>query len=388
MEADDFGSPWAASFRSRYEEFDEPIKIEDKQMKENKDNFIAAVEEAKQRLAAGEKPKNVFDVCFPFDEGLAEVKLNSKWNYINRNGDILSDVWFDRCYDFYDGFACVVVNGKGNYIDCGGKLISDTWFDDCGFFYDGFAAVKLNGKWNFISREGKYLSDTWFDDCGNFIKGFTYVKSNGIRYLLRKDGVLCDWNTKEPIKPDHSVSPDTDYKKKYEQALERAKNYHEGHTLDVNLQAAMEYVFPELQESEDEKVRKRIIRVFKGEIGLPTKEETKKYIAWLEKQGEQKPTDKVEPKFKVGDSIRYKNSGAVFTIKSVFSDHYSLTNNEGLLYFMFQDKYELVEQKSAWSEEDDIEISVLINALRELETYGGDFSKEKNWLESLKERMK
>ena len=36
MEEDDFGSPWAASFRSRYEEFDEPIKADDKQMNENK----------------------------------------------------------------------------------------------------------------------------------------------------------------------------------------------------------------------------------------------------------------------------------------------------------------------------------------------------------------
>ena len=46
-----------------------------------------------------------------------------------------------------------------------------------------------------------------------------------------------------------------------------------------------------------------------------------------------------------------------------------------------------IEQKPAWSEEDNIEISVLINALGELETYGGDFSKQKIWLNSLKERI-
>jgi len=45
------------------------------------------------------------------------------------------------------------------------------------------------------------------------------------------------------------------------------------------------------------------------------------------------------------------------------------------------------EQKATWNEEDDIEISVLINALGEFETYGGDFTKEKNWLKSLKKRM-
>jgi len=46
-----------------------------------------------------------------------------------------------------------------------------------------------------------------------------------------------------------------------------------------------------------------------------------------------------------------------------------------------------IEQKPVWNEEDDIEISVLINALGEFETYRGDFTKEKNWLKTLKERV-
>ena len=268
----------------------EPIKTEDKQMKENKDNFTVAVEEAKRRLADGENPKNVFDWCGDFHEGFAAVVLNEKCNYIDHDGNYLSDTWFDFCWDFYEGLARVELNDKYNFIGRNGNYLSDTWFDYCCVFYDGFAAVEMNEKWNFIDHNGNILSDKWFNYCGNFSEEFGRVKLNGKDYYVRKDGVLCDYNTKEPIKPGHSVSSDTDYKEKYEQALERARNYREGHTLDVNPQAAMEYVFPELNESEDEKVRKRIIRVFKGEIGLPTKEETKKYIAWLEKQGRVKHT--------------------------------------------------------------------------------------------------
>jgi len=60
----------------------------------------------------------------------------------------------------------------------------------------------------------------------------------------------------------------------------------------------LKYIFPELKESEDERIRKDLCKAIWTYI--PT-EEGKEYIAWLEKQGEQKPVDKVEPKFKVGN---------------------------------------------------------------------------------------
>lgn len=82
-----------------------------------------------------------------------------------------------------------------------------------------------------------------------------------------------------------------DFKEKYEQALERAKNYHKGHTLDVNPQAAMEYIFPELKESEDEKMRKDLINTFNTYYknqpeGEWDGKKVKDILAWLEKQGE------------------------------------------------------------------------------------------------------
>ena len=63
------------------------------------------------------------------------------------------------------------------------------------------------------------------------------------------------------------------------------------------------YIFPELKESEDEGIRNFLISKMK-EVGNVWKEySAKDIIAWLEKQGEQKPVEKVEPKFKVGDWV-------------------------------------------------------------------------------------
>lgn len=80
----------------------------------------------------------------------------------------------------------------------------------------------------------------------------------------------------------------------YDEALERAKNYCKGHHTDVNPQAAMGYVFPNLKESEDERIRKQLLNWFKGCHWDSIDNETLKrddIIAWLEKQDEKKHSD-------------------------------------------------------------------------------------------------
>lgn len=85
--------------------------------------------------------------------------------------------------------------------------------------------------------------------------------------------------------------------KRYDEAIEKAKDYyHLGdskHKMAIDAKAVMEYIFPELAESEDEKIRKAIIGFLKEEEAKAdiTSKRSKtlcKYIAWLEKQGEQK----------------------------------------------------------------------------------------------------
>lgn len=98
-----------------------------------------------------------------------------------------------------------------------------------------------------------------------------------------------------------------DYKKKYEESLKKASELHRDYSIVSNLidvRRELEEIFPELKESEDERIRKRLLNWLKNSNGeiLPT-EEFNACIAWLEKQGEQKPADKIESKFKVGDWV-------------------------------------------------------------------------------------
>lgn len=82
-----------------------------------------------------------------------------------------------------------------------------------------------------------------------------------------------------------------DYKKKYEEAFERAKGMYE----DGMMPERIEYIFPELKESEDEKIRKSLKQGF-FEYGNSFSTfggiKVENIISWLEKQGE--PQDKGE----------------------------------------------------------------------------------------------
>lgn len=118
-----------------------------------------------------------------------------------------------------------------------------------------------------------------------------------------------------------------DYEKEYKAVLERAKNLHKD-AIDMgdSLRTKMaEIIFPELKESEDEKT-KRILHSISSKISFHlrdifTEEEFQCFDAWsdawLEEQGKsaqeavkEQPidnTNKVKPKFKVGDCVVRKN---------------------------------------------------------------------------------
>ena len=139
-------------------------------------------------------------------------------------------------------------------------------------------------------------------------------------------------------------------------------------------------------ESEDERIRTLLIdfirnynwlRVQSGFKGA-TKEDV---IAWLEKQGKQKPTDKVEPKFKVGDKIISTISNIPYYITEVCNGHY-LTDVGCIIMFNAQGNFELVEQNPAWSEEDDRNLLIAIQYV-----FQHGYLSTVDWLKSLKDRV-
>ena len=77
------------------------------------------------------------------------------------------------------------------------------------------------------------------------------------------------------------------YEKKYKDALEKARQFSE-HPLQEDSSSIVEYIFPELKESEDEKIKKELITHCRNTRCVTEEgaERIAKWIAWLEKQSE------------------------------------------------------------------------------------------------------
>lgn len=115
-----------------------------------------------------------------------------------------------------------------------------------------------------------------------------------------------------------------DYKEKYEMALEGIQEILSSGEDSIKmsrLQLRLQGIFPELKESEGELTwLTRFIKeeAFSLSMDIRNNEDRiklkklQKSLEWLEKQGEQKPADKVEPKFKVGDWLQYRNAKPFF----------------------------------------------------------------------------
>ena len=84
------------------------------------------------------------------------------------------------------------------------------------------------------------------------------------------------------------------YEEKYKEAFEKAKFYY-GNCPSDSEKSKLEKMFPELAESDDEKIRKELIFWINSEIPQCSIQEhadkLKLFVAYLEKQGEQKHVD-------------------------------------------------------------------------------------------------
>lgn len=140
------------------------------------------------------KSENVLDLLY-YSDGFARVRRSDrKYNYIDKQGKLLSEQWFAWAGIFYKGFARVRRDDNlYNFIGKDGKILSDKWFECVGEFYEGFAIVQkiTNSLYNFIDTKGRILSGKWFSDAHSFKDGFAKVKrTNGELCKIDKNGKI------------------------------------------------------------------------------------------------------------------------------------------------------------------------------------------------------
>lgn len=158
--------------------------------------------------------------------------------------------------------------------------------------------------------------------------------------------------------------------KAYDEALKKASAAHKDE--DRHLKATLERIFPELKESDDEKIKTAILNHLKKMWGNCQDDvcgvHVEDAIAWFEKQGEQEElqvyetkdgkiityseTDGykfVEPKFKVGDWVVFIPSESVYQVEKIENYEYTLRHIFGGSLRLSFSKEKLIRE---WTIED------------------------------------
>lgn len=100
-----------------------------------------------------------FEAAKKFDpvSGLARVKLDGNWAYVNKSGTVVYIDDTEKWGHFKDGLAKGKKDGKTGYYNKIGEWVIPPTFDGGRDFINGFIAVKMGGEWGFIDKSGKWV---------------------------------------------------------------------------------------------------------------------------------------------------------------------------------------------------------------------------------------
>lgn len=121
----------------------------------------------------------------PFKEGLALVKNNSGYGFLNENGQEQISTSWPWAASFYHGRAVVKQNGKCGYIDTRGKLVVPCKYTQCWDFSDDRAAVFTNiHHAGLIDLQGKELIVPNLSRMIDYQQGISLMKNNKQGYYF------------------------------------------------------------------------------------------------------------------------------------------------------------------------------------------------------------
>ena len=166
-----------------------------------------------------------------FHEGLAAVKQNDRWGYIDNLGRIAIPLVYKipDAGDFSDGFAFIgdhYIDTEGNqafsredpdtgvieekffrnglpfsqglaavqsgaqwgYIDLMGNYVIAPSFERVDSFSEGLAPARKNGHWGYINVRGEFVIEPKFLRAGRFSEGIASVNLNGRWGFINKEG--------------------------------------------------------------------------------------------------------------------------------------------------------------------------------------------------------
>lgn len=130
----------------------------------------------------------LYEVVGNFNEGYCAVRVSNKYFFIDRFGRKVTQSYEDVSY-FSFGIAGVKKDGKWGYINTKGNLIVPFIYDDVDPVVFGYARVKKGDKYGFIDSEGNIIIEPKYEYAMYYKNSYFMVKINNEEFFIYKDGV-------------------------------------------------------------------------------------------------------------------------------------------------------------------------------------------------------
>ena len=163
-----------------------------------------------------------YDTAWGFQDRKAQVETDGLWFEFDREGNTVHDrpltneykpffnysiakfgyeqndsvviaAKYDDAGDFSEGLAYVKINDKYGFIDKTGAVVIPAKYDDAGYFNEGRAKVQINDKWDYINKKGVLVIPAKYIRCFNFKDGKAFVEANGLLFYIDRHGNKLPW---------------------------------------------------------------------------------------------------------------------------------------------------------------------------------------------------
>ena len=104
--------------------------------------------------------------AWPFNEGLAVVKKDEKYGFIDKTGKIVIPLIYDKAWSFNEGLAVVQKDWKYGFIDKTGMEAIPLIYDTAWSFNEGLARVEMDWKYGFIDKTDMEVIPIIYDKAG------------------------------------------------------------------------------------------------------------------------------------------------------------------------------------------------------------------------------
>lgn len=144
-----------------------------------------------------------------FQNGIAKVKKDGVWTYINRQGTVIYTMAAGGSVQRAGNLLIVKENGAFKFVDANGTVVNLGDFDAVDDeMFEGMVRVRKGALWGAVDRNGSVVVPVEYDEMTRFCNNYSVVKKNGKYGLLYKTSLVLPAKYDRLLDPGHFFDDD------------------------------------------------------------------------------------------------------------------------------------------------------------------------------------